>query len=112
MLPSPVAINATRILTGFGFGSLLAARVVVIARLLPNELQATGQTLLQAATSGFAGGLGAVAGGAIYALFGPLVFFAVAGAATIAGGIGAFVVLYGPVGDPTRKREPLPIAVS
>ena len=112
VLPSPVAINATRVLTGFGFGSLLAARVVVIARLLPNELQATGQTLLQAATSGFAGGLGSVAGGAIYALFGPLVFFAVAGAATIAGGIGAFVVLYGPVGDATREREPLAIALS
>ena len=111
VLPTPVAINATRLLTGVCFGALFAARVLVIARLLPVELQATGQTMLGAATSGLGSALGAIFGGIIYAVSGPTVYFAVAGAMAIAGGIGAWFVLHGPVGGRLRATETLEPAV-
>jgi PPP family 3-phenylpropionic acid transporter len=111
ILPSPITINATRLLTGLTFGTIIAARVVVVARLLPGELQATGQTMLQAATFGLGTALGAIVGGALYGAFGPTFFFAVAGAACVGGGIGAWIVLYGPVGAPTRKLEMVEISV-
>ncbi|HZL33337.1 MAG TPA: MFS transporter [Verrucomicrobiae bacterium] len=104
MLPTPIAINATRLITGLCFGALSAGRVVVIARLLPPELQATGQTLAQAATFGLGNVLGGIIGGVLYGSFGPTAFFAAAGAMSIAGGLGAWVVLYGPVGAPAIPR--------
>jgi len=53
VLPFVVAINATRVVTGLCNGSLMAARVLMVPRLLPRSLQATGQVLFQAATLGF-----------------------------------------------------------
>jgi PPP family 3-phenylpropionic acid transporter len=111
ILPSPITINATRIATGLTFGTLIAARVLVIARLLPTELQATGQTMLQAATFGLGTALGSIVGGALYGAIGPMGFFVVAGGLCIGGGIGAWIVLYGPVGEPTRAVERVEIAV-
>jgi PPP family 3-phenylpropionic acid transporter len=108
VLSTPDAINVTRLLTGLCFGALIAARVVVIARLLPDELQATGQTMLQAATFGLGSALGAVIGGVVYGEFGPTVFFGLAGAVAIGSGIAAAVVLRGPVGD--RSATPGDVA--
>ena len=98
LLPTPPAINATRVLTGVCFGALLGARVLVVARLLPDELQATGQTLVQGATFGLGSALGAAIGGVLYGAAGPTVFFAIAGGMAVAGGIGAWFVLAGSVG--------------
>ena len=112
VLPTPVAINATRLLTGVSYGALFAARVLVIARLLPSELQATGQTMLGAATSGLGTALGAILGGIVYAVFGPTAYFAAAGAMAIGGGIGAWFVLHGPVGGRLRAAETLEVAVA
>jgi PPP family 3-phenylpropionic acid transporter len=105
ILPLPIAINATRLLTGLALGAFTAARVVVIARMLPVELQATGQALMQAATFGLGSALGALVGGLLYGPFGPMVFFGVAGGMAIVGGLGAWVVLYGPLGDPSGPDE-------
>jgi MFS transporter, PPP family, 3-phenylpropionic acid transporter len=95
LLPTPIAINATRIMSGLLFGALSAARVLIVARLLPVELEATGQAMLQAATFGAGNALGGLIGGVLYGAFGPTTFFAVAGATTIAGGLGAWIVLRG-----------------
>lgn len=101
LLPTPIAINATRIVTGLLFGALSAARVLIMARLLPAELDATGQTMLQAATFGVGTTLGSLMGGVLYGAFGPTTFFAVAGATAIAGGLGGWIVLRGSVGART-----------
>ena len=106
LLPTPDAINATRIATGLCFGALIAARVVLIARLLPEELQATGQTMLQAATFGLGTVLGAIIGGFVYGVCGPSVLFGLAGAVVIGSAVGAAIILRGPVGarGPTLAR--------
>lgn len=101
-LPSPDAINATRLLTGLCYGAFTAARVLLVARLLPASLQATGQGLVQAATVGIGTVLGTALGGIVYGLAGAPGFFLVAAAAAVAGGVGAALVLAGPVGDRVR----------
>ena len=93
ILATPEAINATRLLTGLCFGSLLATRVLAIDRLLPAGLQGTGQTLVTAVTFGLGAVAGSVVGGFVYDLFGPFVLFAFAGALTLAGGIGTWFAL-------------------
>jgi MFS family permease len=98
ILPYVVAINATRLVTGLCNGSLMAARVLMVPRLLPQSLQATGQVLFQSATLGFGTVIGSVIGGVVYGWFGPTIFFAAAGGVAIAGGVGAWFVLAGPVG--------------
>jgi MFS transporter, PPP family, 3-phenylpropionic acid transporter len=97
-LPTPDAINATRLLTGLCYGAFTAARVLLIARLLPPALQATGQGLVQAATVGIGTVAGTAIGGIAYGLFGPAGFFLGAASAAIAGGLGAGLVLGGPLG--------------
>jgi PPP family 3-phenylpropionic acid transporter len=102
VLPSPIAINATRLVTGVCFGALAAARVLVVARLLPEPLQATGQAMGQAATFALGNAFGGLIGGVVYGGFGATAFFGIAGLMAIAGGLGAWVVLRGPVGAPAR----------
>jgi Major Facilitator Superfamily. len=102
VLPTPIAINATRVVTGVCFGALAAARVLIVARLLPEALQATGQAMVQAATFALGSALGGLIGGVLYGQVGPTAFFGIAGAMAIAGGLGAWVVLHGSVGAPTR----------
>jgi PPP family 3-phenylpropionic acid transporter len=108
ILPSVIAINATRLVTGVSFGSLTAARVLLIPRLLPDTLQATGQVLVQAASVGFGSVMGSVIGGVIYGSVGPTFFFPVASGAAIAGAIAAWFVLAGPVGARLAGRAPDP----
>ncbi len=99
VLPTPDAINATRLLTGLCYGAFTAARVLLIARLLPASLQATAQGLVQAATVGIGTVLGTALGGIAYGLLGAPGFFLLAAAAAIVGGCWAGLLLSGSVGD-------------
>ena len=106
VLASAVAINLTRIVTGVCFGALAGARVLIVARLLPEPLQATGQTMGQAATAALGSAFGGLTAGVVYGGLGAVAFFAFAGLLAMAGGLGAWLVLYGPVGAPVRVTEP------
>ncbi len=109
VLPSAPAINATRIVTGLCNGWLMATRVLLVSRLLPPSLQATGQVLFQAAALGAGSVVGSVVGGFVYGSFGPVVFFAGAGAVAIAGAAGSWFVLAGPIGDRFSGRYADPL---
>jgi len=108
ILPSAIAINATRLVTGLAFGSLTAARVLVVPRLLPEKLQTTGQVLVVGATTGLGAVLGSVIGGIAYGSIGPTAFFGGAGGVAIAGGIASWFVLSGSVGGRLRTRDAAP----
>jgi MFS transporter, PPP family, 3-phenylpropionic acid transporter len=100
LLPTPIGIIATRLVTGVCFGALAAAQVLIVARLLPAALQATGQTLMQAATFAIGNAAGALLGGVLYGVVGPGAFFGIAGLLAVLGGLGAWAVLHGAVGAP------------
>jgi MFS transporter, PPP family, 3-phenylpropionic acid transporter len=106
ILPSAIAINATRAVTGVAFGSLTAARVLLVPRLLPERLQTTGQVLVVASTTGLGAVVGSVIGGVAYGAIGPTAFFIGAGGVAIAGGVASWFVLTGSLGDRLKTRHP------
>jgi PPP family 3-phenylpropionic acid transporter len=108
LLPSAIAINATRLVTGVAFGSLTAARVLLVPRLLPEKLQVTGQVLVVASTTGLGAVLGSVIGGVAYGSIGPTAFFLGAGGVAILGGIASWFVLAGSIGGRLKTRSTAP----
>jgi MFS transporter, PPP family, 3-phenylpropionic acid transporter len=101
LLSDPSAIIATRVATGLGYGALVGGSVLVIARLLPLELQSTGQALMVAASVGLGTVFGSIIGGLIYETLGATTFFVAAGSMTIAGGGLVFATL---VSTPSSLR--------
>jgi PPP family 3-phenylpropionic acid transporter len=101
----PLVIIATRVLTGLAFSGVIIAVVMTIARLLPADLQATGQALFQTSAFGVAAVLANVVGGVLYQSFGHAAVFTMGAAlAVIAAGIGW-------VAFPHGTRSPSPSVV-
>lgn len=85
----PLVIIATRVITGLAFSGVIIAVVMTIARLLPADLQATGQALFQTSAFGVAAVVANVVGGVLYQAFGHVAVFALGAAlAVLAAGIG------------------------
>jgi PPP family 3-phenylpropionic acid transporter len=66
VLDSAQVIIATRLITGVAFAWILVCVVLTIARLLPSELQATGQSLYQTFAFGFGAIVANIVGGQLY----------------------------------------------
>jgi PPP family 3-phenylpropionic acid transporter len=87
VLDVPLAIVATRAITGVAFAGVLVSVVLTIARLLPSDLQATGQGLYQTTAFGLSAIVANIVGGVLYerggavALFGTVAVLAAVGAA-------------------------------
>jgi PPP family 3-phenylpropionic acid transporter len=71
----PLAIVASRIVTGVAFSGVVVGVVMTIAVLLPADLQATGQALFQTTAFGVAAVIANVVGGLLYESFGHAVLF-------------------------------------
>ncbi len=97
VLTSPTAIVATRAVTGLSFASMTIATVLTMAQLLPNQLQATGQALLQGTLAGLASVVGNVLGGFVYGGLGPPLLFLLCAATCATGGLIALVTFPGRV---------------
>jgi PPP family 3-phenylpropionic acid transporter len=92
VLETPLPIIATRVLTGTAFALVIVAVVLTIARLLPPELQATGQSLYQAVAFGAAAIVANVVGGFLYQAIGYTAVFGLgASLAVLAAILGAIV---------------------
>ena len=105
VIDSAAVIIATRLITGVAFAWILVCVVLTIARLLPSELQATGQSLYQ--TFGF--GIGAIVanivGGLLYENIGHAAVFGLGTVlAVLAASMGAIVF-------PRDARARVPVAV-
>ena len=86
-------ILMTRFASGIFFGGILMSLVLTIARILPERLQATGQTLLQATGFGLAAILANLLGGLLYAKAGALGVFGVGAVCAVIGGFIGLVAL-------------------
>ena len=85
----PTVIIATRVVTGFAFSGVIIGVVMTIARLLPADLQATGQALFQTSAFGVAAVIANVVGGVLYQSFGHVAVFTLGAVlAVVAAGIG------------------------
>lgn len=97
-------ILITRFVSGIFFGGVVVSLVLTVSRILPDRLQATGQTLLQAAGFGVAAILANLLGGLLYAAAGPLGVFGGGAACAVVGGLIGLVAL------PWDQRTPAPTA--
>jgi PPP family 3-phenylpropionic acid transporter len=92
VLESPLLIIGTRAFTGTAFAWVIVAVVLTIARLLPAELQATGQSLYQTIAFGVGAIVANFVGGVLYDLLGHAAVFGVgASLAVLAAALGWFV---------------------
>ena len=102
-LGSPVAIIASRLISGAGYSGLWIASVMSMQRLLPPRLQGSGQALLSMTTVGVAGFLANVVGGLLYATRGPALLFGISAALGLAGAVVAWTAL--PRHEPRRPPD-------
>lgn len=101
VLDVPIAIIATRALSGIAFAGVIVAVVLTIAALLPADLQATGQSLFQTSAFGVAAIMSNVIGGILYDSLGHVAVFGLGAVmALAAAALGWFVV--------PGRRQPAP----
>ncbi len=93
VLVDAAPIMVTRFISGIFFGGILLSLVMTMARILPDRLQATGQTLLQATCFGMAAILANLLGGLLYANAGALGVFGVGAVCAVIGGLIGLVAL-------------------
>ena len=72
---SPVVIAVLNGFEGVGFALLYVGGVMVVGKLVPRHLQATGQSVMQMVGQGLGPVLGASIGGVVYGRLGPPALF-------------------------------------
>jgi PPP family 3-phenylpropionic acid transporter len=107
----PLAIVASRFVTGIAFSGVVVGVVMTIAVLLPAELQATGQALFQTTAFGVAAVIANVIGGLLYESAGHVALFGMGSVLAV----GAAIVGWLAFPPATSRRRPggtVPDAVS
>ena len=101
VLDWPVAIIASRLISGMGYAGLWIASVMTMQQLLPARFQGSGQALLSMTTVGVAGFLANVVGGLLYEGHGPGVLFGISALLALLGAAVAWTALPG-------RADPVP----
>ena len=113
---SPVVIAVLNGFEGVGFALLFVSGVMVVGKLVPKHLQATGQSLMQMVGQGLGPVLGASIGGVVYGRYGPRALFLGAAASTLLAAMVIWFTLSPPAfserDDPRRGAEPRPVTRS
>jgi MFS family permease len=104
VLASPIAIIASRLISGTGYAGLWIASVMAIQTLLPSRLQGSGQALISMTTAGLAAFTANVVGGLLYASQGPEVLFGISAMFGIAGAVAGWLTF--PRRGAKRYAEP------
>ncbi len=93
LIDNPTIVSMLTILEGVAFGLLFTTSVVVIARLLPETLYSTGNSIAAMAGFGIAPILGAGIGGFVYQHAGTVVLYSGASALALCGAVVAWFAL-------------------
>ena len=101
---APWLIIVTRGITGVAFAGVVVGVVLTIARLLPAELQATGQALYQTTAFGIAAIVANVIGGALYDAIGHVAVFGLGAVSAFAAAVLGWIVF------PAEPRASAPAA--
>jgi PPP family 3-phenylpropionic acid transporter len=108
LIDDPTAVSLLTILEGVAFGLLFTTGVVVIGKMLPPTLYATGQSMWVAVGLGIAPILGAGVGGWVYESAGTVALYAGASFLAMSGAVVAWFALSEPaLADPEPEVEPV-----
>lgn len=109
LVEDPMLVSLLTVLEGMGFALLFTTSVVIVGRMLPPTLYATGQSLVATVGFGVAPILGAGIGGFVFESFGDLTLYLGAAALALGGAVGAWLALSEPsVAEPQPGVEPVP----
>jgi PPP family 3-phenylpropionic acid transporter len=105
VLESPTVIVATRAVTGIAFSGVLVSVVLTIARMLPADLQATGQSLFQTTAFGLGAILANLVGGILFGAFGPSALFGTMAVLALVAGVVGWLAFPGRRERPDVRRS-------
>jgi hypothetical protein len=101
-------VSLLTVLEGMAFGLLFTSGVVVIGKMLPSSLYATGQSMWVTVSLGIAPILGAGTGGWVYETRGTVVLYTGASLLALAGAAVGWVALSAPrLARPEPEIEPV-----
>jgi PPP family 3-phenylpropionic acid transporter len=105
-----LAISLLTVLEGTGFGLLFTSGVVIVGRLLPSSLYATGQSIANTVAFGIGPIVGGTLGGWIYQDVGPLALYAGSSALAVIAAVIAWRTLSAPAFTRPQRIE-TPVAI-
>ncbi|HEX6231269.1 MAG TPA: MFS transporter [Actinomycetota bacterium] len=103
LIENPTVVSLLTVFEGAGFALLFTTGVVVVGRMLPSTLYATGQSMATTVGLGVAPILGAGIGGFVYDALGPVTLYSGASLLALGGAGAAWIVLSTP---PLAHPEP------
>jgi PPP family 3-phenylpropionic acid transporter len=75
LISNPTIVSLLTVFEGFGFALLFTSGVVIVGKMVPPSLYATGQSMASTAGFGIAPIVGGVLGGYVYETFGPVTMY-------------------------------------
>jgi MFS transporter, PPP family, 3-phenylpropionic acid transporter len=106
LISNPTIVSMLTVFEGFGFALLFTSGVVIVGKMVPSSLYATGQSIASTMGFGVAPIVGGVLGGYVYETFGPVTMYVMASGLVVVGAALSWITLSTPefgrpgVGEP------------
>jgi PPP family 3-phenylpropionic acid transporter len=111
IISNPTIVSILTVFEGFGFSLLFTSGVVIVGKMVPRTLYATGQSIASTVAFGIAPIVGGVLGGYVYETFGPVTMYVGASMLVLVGGAVSWITLgtpaFGRPGDAPDEHEPV-----
>ena len=96
LISNPTIVSLLTVFEGFGFSLLFTSGVVIVGKMVPSSLYATGQSMASTAAFGIAPIVGGVLGGFVYETFGPVTMYVGSSALVLVGAALSWITLSTP----------------
>jgi MFS transporter, PPP family, 3-phenylpropionic acid transporter len=112
LISNPTIVSMLTVFEGFGFALLFTSGVVIVGKMVPSSLYATGQSIASTMGFGVAPIVGGVLGGYVYETFGPVTMYVMASGLVVVGAALSWITLSTPefgrpgVGEPGTPVSP------
>ena len=117
LISNPTIVSLLTVFEGFGFALLFTSGVVIVGKMVPPSLYATGQSMASTVGFGIAPIVGGVLGGYVYETFGPVTMYVGSSALVLVGAALSWITLSAPefgrqdVDEPGERVSPPPPGV-
>ena len=113
LISDPTIVSLLTVFEGFGFALLFTSGVVIVGKMVPSSLYATGQSMASTVGFGIAPIVGGVLGGYVYETFGPVTMYVGSSMLVLVGAALSWITLSTPEfgrqdgGDAAEPGEPV-----